>query len=454
MPRRNFSILFMAIILCVFCYHKADSAKRNEHRRIFNIIHKAMSIIETKHVKEVPPRQLLEGSLKGMTDTLDEYSAYIGPDHYRQFRETLDQAFGGIGIQVSLDEETKQLVVTSPLVGTPAYNAGVMAGDKLLAIEGKSTEGFELEDAVKLLRGKAGEAVKITVQHLGSEESKELNIVREIIQVDTVLGDTYNADGTWDYFLAGHDKIGLIRITQFGDRTVAEMTSAMKKLSAGGMKGLILDLRNNPGGLLEAAVGVCDLFIKDGRIVSTQGRNAEPQMVWDASGTASYTNFPMVVLVNHFSASASEIVSAALQDHQRALVVGERSWGKGSVQNLIELEPGKTALKLTTASYWRPSGHNIHRFKDSKPEDEWGITPDEGYEVTMTREEMREVLLARRNRDVVRPSTSFPVPPPANPDDPEAKPPAVDRQLEKAIEYLQNTLSNPTTSTPPAAKAA
>ena len=181
----------------------------------------------------------------------------------------------------------------------------------------------------------------------------------------------------------------------------------MKQLQAEKLRGLILDLRFNPGGLLTAAVDTSDLFISEGRIVSTEGRNS-PARVWDAHKEGTFEGFPMVVLVNRFSASASEIVAACLQDHKRAVIVGERTWGKGSVQNLIELEDGRSALKLTTASYRRPSGKNIHRFPDAKESDEWGVTPDAGYKIELGDSEMLALIQARRQRDILQP----PRPPP------------------------------------------
>ena len=211
-----------------------------------------------------------------------------------------------------------------------------------------------------------------------------MTITREWVHVETVLGDRRKSDDSWDFML-DHDKhIGYIRLTAFSRDTAQDLKKALVELRKEGLKGLILDLRFNPGGLLNSAIEVSDLFIAKGRIVSTKGRNT-PERVWDAQKEGTFEGFPMAVLVNHYSASASEIVSACLQDHKRAAVIGERTWGKGSVQNVIELEGGKSALKLTTASYHRPSGKNIHRFPDAKETDEWGVMPDAGYEVRLSR---------------------------------------------------------------------
>src|SRR5262249_6886050 len=187
----------------------------------------------------------------------------------------------------------------------------------------------------------------------------------------------------------------------FSRETTAELRRALAQLEKEGLKGLIVDLRFNPGGLLSTAIEVSDLFIASGRIVSTKGRNT-PERVWDAQKEGTFEGFPMVALVNHYSASASEILSACLQDHQRAVVIGERTWGKGSVQNVIELEGGKSALKLTTASYHRPSGKNIHRFPDAKESDEWGVMPDPGFELKLNLAQTERLIRYRHDRDILQ----------------------------------------------------
>src|SRR5690606_35464630 len=207
-------------------------------------------------------------------------------------------------------------------------------------------------------------------------------------------------DDTWEFMLDPDKRLGYIRVTAFGRDTASDLEAAIKQLKQSNLRGLILDLRFNPGGLLTSAVEVADLFVSEGRIVSTSGRNS-PDRVWEARKEGTYSDFPMVVLVNRYSASASEIVAACLQDHNRAVIVGERTWGKGSVQNVIELEGGSSALKLTTAGYHRPSGHNIHRFKDSKEEDEWGVKPNKGFEVKFTPEDHRRYRNWRDTRDQI-----------------------------------------------------
>jgi carboxyl-terminal processing protease len=340
----------------------------------------------------------------------------------------VEQEFGGIGIQVTIEPRSRHLMVMTPLPGTPAYKAGIRAGDRILEIDGKPTsefaEGREMDTAVKMMRGKPGDAVKVKVLHEGSTKPEEFEITRAVIKTPTVLGDHYQADGTWSYFLEGPEKIGYLRLTHFSRNSADEVEQALVQLQKDGMKGLILDLRYNPGGLLQAATAIADLFIEGGVIVSTKGRNTEEQVV-KARKAGTFSGFPMAVLVNRFSASASEIVSACLQDHKRAIVVGERTWGKGSVQNVIELEGGKSALKLTTASYHRPSGKNIHRFPNAKESDEWGVTPDSGFEVKWSIKEMEEYRDYRAERDVLRES--------GEPRKSEFK----DTQLDKAVSWMK-----------------
>ncbi len=409
--------------------------------------------IDRNYVKGVDRRELIEAAIRGMLAELDPYSNYISPEDLSGFNEDVEQEFGGIGIQVQYKPDSRQLVVMTPLPGSPAFKAGVLAGDTIAEIEGQPLSEFpknkELQTAVSMLKGKPGVEVTIGVVHMGGTEIEQIKITREVIRLKTVLGSRYRSDGTWDYLIDGADKIGYIRLSHFSRRTAEELRGALRDLKKAGMQGLVLDLRFNPGGLLTAAVEVSDLFIESGKIVSTKGRNTAEQ-TRSAKRFGTYSGFPMAVLVNRFSASASEIVSAALQDHKRAIVVGERTWGKGSVQNVIEIEDGSSALKLTTASYHRPSGKNIHRFPDSKEEDEWGVMPDEGYNIRFSNEQMLGLNRSQRDREVIRPEPSEKES--ADGDaageettgeettDEAAEPEFVDTQLAKALEYIHERL--------------
>lgn len=420
MPRRNLRILLVISLLALLCQRKFSYEGATFVR--------ALDEIHDHYLEPVDRQVLLHAALRGMTARLDPYSEYIPPREFTELEQSLEQHFGGVGIQIGLDPETKQLIVISPMVNTPAYRAGVLAGDRIIKIDGKSTIDFTIEDAANLLRGKPGTEVTITVIHVGEEKPTDIKITRAVIEIETVLGDTHTTEGKWNFTLPEHRGIAYIRIVQFGKQTVEELKKTLDELTASGMKALVLDLRNDPGGLLEQAVGVCNLFIKEGLIVSTRGRGGVEREALYADGTAPYAELPMAVLINNYSASASEIVAACLQDSKRAVIVGERSWGKGSVQNLIPLEGGRSALKLTTLSYWRPSGKNIHRLDDAPESEDWGVVPDEGFEVKLDKEQFERLMKFRRERDVIR---REPTAQATNGELYEADP-----QLKRAVEYL------------------
>jgi carboxyl-terminal processing protease len=433
MPRRNLYLLLAAAALSIACYQELGNARRSRYGRI---VLSAMDRIDRRYLEKIDSETLLEGALEGMMGRLDEHSAYIGPAEYGEFRETLDQEFGGIGIEIALDPDTRQLTVVSPLVGTPAYEAGILAGDRILRIDGASTKGFTIPDASKRLRGKEGERVVLQILRHGEKEPLDIELKRAVIKVATVLGDTRGADGDWNFFLQGHDRIGYLRITLFSERTLDELKTALARLDRDGMKALILDLRNNPGGLLNAATETCDLFIESGLIVSIRGRDQRIREKFEARAEGTYRDFPLVVLVNKYSASASEIVAACLEDHQRAQIVGERTFGKGTVQEILpleELDGQPEAIKLTTASYWRPSGKNIHRHKDAKETDDWGVLPSKGCEVKLSADEFKRVVQERQTRDQVRPNGAAKGAKPA--------PSPFDPQLTKAVECVEKALA-------------
>jgi carboxyl-terminal processing protease len=394
---------------------KAD----DEYYELFRSFADTVDQVERNYVQEVDRHELMEAAIKGVLSKLDPYSSYIGREEFGGFKTAVESQFGGIGIQITIDNG--QLKVASPLVGTPAYRAGIQAGDRITKIEGKPTKGIDIEAAVRQLKGEAGTSVTFTVQHALNNREETVTLKREVIHVDTVMGDRRKPNDEWDFLIDSDKRIGYIRLTAFSRDTASDLREAMDELTSGSLRGLVLDLRFNPGGLLNSAVDIADLFLADGTIVSTKGR-AVPERKWEAKKDGTFEGFPMVVLVNRFSASASEIVSAALQDHKRAIVIGERTWGKGSVQNVIELESGKSALKLTTASYQRPNGHNIHRFPDAKETDEWGVKPNDGFEMKLSDRELERLAVYRRQRDIlVAKPKSGESPEPQKSDEPQEK---------------------------------
>jgi carboxyl-terminal processing protease len=381
--------------------------------------------------------------INGGLDRLDPHSTFINAKDFKQFSKASEGQFGGIGIQLGYDRNSgMQLAVISPMVGTPAYEAGILANDLIVKIDGKSTENMRLNEAVDLIQGEPGQKVMLTVVHEGSKEPVDVPIVRAKIEVQSVLGDLRKPDNPkeWDFFVDKPNKIAYLRLTNFSKTSTDEMKKVLAQLHKEGMKGLVLDLRGNPGGLLKAAVEISNLFLSEGRIVATRGRN-EKEEAYDADASKSLLSpeeCAVAILVNRYSASASEILSAALQDHNRAVIVGERTYGKGSVQNVLPMENNTSALKLTTASYWRPSGKNIHRFPDKKEfeaaqidPDEWGVKPNDGFEVVLKDEERIGYAVYRRDRDVVQGKGADP-----KTSDKEKKP-FEDRVLQKALEHLR-----------------
>ncbi len=387
-----------------------ETALQRKHENL-KLLVDVLDEVQQKYVKELDQdkmRELVENMINNGLEKLDPHSNFINADEFKQFQKQSRGKFGGIGIRIGVDRNG-QIFVESPMVGTPAYEAGIMAGDVILKIDGKTTESMSLKKVVESIQGEPDAPVTLTVQHEGSKTPVDIEIKRAEIHVDSVLGDQRSKMNLkeWDFWIDPTTKIAYVRVTAFTETTTEELTRIVDGLQKAGMRGLIIDLRNNPGGLLRAAVEVSSLFLPEGKtVVTTKGRNNQKEEIYNArhdnSNVKPGTSYPIAILINRYSASASEIVAAALQDHLRAVIIGERSYGKGSVQNVLPMENGTSALKLTTASYWRPSGRNIHRFPDSKDEDEWGVKPNPGFEVKLSDEERIEYFKWRRDRDIVR----------------------------------------------------
>ena len=321
-------------------------------------------------------QDLVYAALKGMLNTLDPHSEFMEPEKYKELQSDTQGAFGGVGIVVSMKDNF--ITVIAPMEDSPGFKAGIMSGDRIMKIDGTSTEKMSLPDAVKSLRGEPDTDVKITVLRPTSGQMKDYKLTRAVINVDMVK----DINGKKEFPL-GDNKIGYIRLVQFGEKTSDDLETALKKLKDEGMQGLVLDLRGNPGGLLDQAVDVCEKFLPRGDlVVTTEGRNPSQNSVRKARGRGDELhNMPMVVLVNLGSASASEIVAGCLQDTKRAIILGEKSFGKGSVQSILPLPDG-SALRLTTAKYYTPSHKVIH---------EVGITPD--IVVSLTEEQERDIQM-------------------------------------------------------------
>jgi carboxyl-terminal processing protease len=425
MPRRNFAIIVLMLVVAVLC---ASKVRTNPYNRVLT---ESMYLVDRDALEDVGQKRLFEGAMHGMLASLkDDYSYYLPPAEQKELNEDLDGEFGGIGVKI--DTRARELIVLAPIFNSPAYTAGVRSGDKIVRINNQSTQGMSRADAADLLRGKPGEKIVLTVLHEGDDKPVDIEITRAIIHRDRVLGDTPDGKGSWNFFLPGTDKIAYVRVEEFSKDTPAELDAVLKSLREQQMKGLILDLRQNPGGLLPQACDICSLFLKaDKPIVSTRGRNqhGEPvEVPYRSTVDGPYAELPLVVLVDSKSASASEIVAACLQDNGRATIVGQRSFGKGTVQKVYELEKDCGAIRLTTSGYWRPSGKNINRKHGASDSDQWGVEPDAGCTVVVAGEDLRNWFRWRLKRDEQQPGENA-----AAADDYRT----ADRQLEKAVEILQ-----------------
>ncbi len=391
-------------------------------------------------------------SLHAMMSKLDRHSDYIDPETVEKFKIDIGGKFSGIGVQIRKNATRDELQVVTPIIGSPAYKAKIYAGDiithiirevdnqgnPLPAPEKIPTKGMTTEEAVKKIIGKAGTQVKLLIEREGEAKPLEFTLTRGSVELETVLGHKRNADDSWDYVIDPENQICYIRLTGFQDssardieKVLNELNTQMKKLHNSGIKGFILDLRFNPGGLLDQAVKICDLFIEDGMIVTIKPRVGPETSYMGKKG--GFTSFPMVCLVNGYSASASEIVSACLQDHGRAIIMGSRSYGKGSVQTILPFEETGGRLKITTATFWRPNGKNLNKASTSgKEEEDWGVKPDKGFDLPLSFKELNDLQDHQRDREIIhRPGKA-----------PPATAAFTDRQLDMALEYLRNQIKS------------
>ncbi len=337
-----------------------------------------LAIVKKNYVVEVDPKDLIRGAIKGMLSSLDPHSAYLSPDLYKELRTETQGKFGGLGIEITIRDGV--LTVVSPIEDTPAYRVGIKAGDQIIKIEDEFTKDLSLVQAVRKMRGQKGSKINISVRRKGVTHLIDFTIVRDIIRIRSVRERTLE------------DGYAYIRIAQFQERTNRDLLKSLKKLKSkkGGILGLVLDLRNNPGGLLTQAVRTSDLFLESGMIVYTEGRLEHQRQKYFAHKEGSWTDFPMVILVNGGSASASEIVAGAMQDHRRAIVLGTKTFGKGSVQTILPLDD-HSALRLTTARYFTPKGRSIQAT---------GIVPDiilENVPRQQVKAETRRTVLREEN---------------------------------------------------------
>jgi carboxyl-terminal processing protease len=463
MPIRNLAWLAAVpgLVLLGVVVGATAPAPDQDYKLVRRVV-EVLAEVDANYVRELKDderEKLVEDMINGGLHKLDPHSVYLNEGHLKAFEAENEGSFGGVGINLAGGE--KRLRVGSVLPGTPAYDAGLVTGDLILKVGDEDAREMTPERVAKLIRGETGTKVTLTIGRNGKE--LPFTLTRSRIALHPVTGASRRADDPtkWNWFVDEANKIGYVRVSSFSELTTKEAESAVRDLEAAGARALVLDLRDNPGGLLSEAIKLADLFLSDGKIVTTKDRRGgEKTTTAQKSGTLFLPadQKPVAVLVNggdHGSASASEIVAAALQDNGRAAVVGERSYGKGSVQSLFRLPPDqKAAVKLTTQTWWRPSGKNMDRLAAPKDRpDEWGVVPDEGLAVVVPEAEYRRYLVEQRKLDFVpgRPDVvaevygkTPPAPPPVLGAD--GKPlvdetqPFADRPLQKALEHLRKKL--------------
>jgi carboxyl-terminal processing protease len=403
-----------------------------------------------RQLSEEEKQKLVEDMINGGLRELDPYSEYFNEEQLAQFKKDNQGTYCGIGAILGVDPKTGVLTVDSPMPDSPAMEKDLRPGDQIVKIDGEPTADLKFEAARGKIMGKPNTDVTLTIRRPGEKDEFDVSLTRRDIQRHAVRGVRRDADEPtkwkWDYLADPEYKIALIRLSDFTETSGDEMDAALKACEAAGAKAVVLDLRGNPGGLLRMAEHISDLFLGDADIVHTRDRHNDGRdvkakkdgTVWEDAG-----KMPMAVLVNGGSASAAEIVAAALQDNGRAVVVGERTFGKGCVQRPFDLDGGKAAVKLTTEIWLTPNGRHIQKRPNAKPEDEWGVRPDDGMEVKMTQEQVIQYILHLQEADLLRKKPAEPEPKPTDPKQPQ--PPKLDPDfkdpvVEKALDYLRGKI--------------
>ena len=418
------SVVFLVFILGVTVglgrFHKV-SALSNPTYEDLRVFTDVLGLLQKEYVEETKSKDVIYGAIKGMLETLDPHSAFMPPNMYKEMQEETKGRFEGLGIEITMKEGV--LTVVSPIEDTPAFKAGIQAGDQILKIDGVLTKTLTLMESVKRMRGPKGSKVTLTIVREGFPNPKDYTLIRDVIPIRSVRYEVLEK------------QYGYIRLSQFQEKTDSEFQKAVKVLeeeTKGGLKGLILDLRNNPGGLLDQAVKVSDYFIESGVIVSIEGRREEHKMKFNAHPQEdNLTRYPLVVLVNGGSASGAEIVAGAIQDHGRGIILGTQTFGKGSVQTIFSLKDG-SGLRLTTARYYTPSGRTIQAkgivpdiiVKPSLPDEEKVAPPKQLPAEKDLERHLNDVKEKEKPKVEVKEKVK------------EKKP--VDNQLERALELLKS----------------
>lgn len=401
----------LSVALCAaWGFAAPDESKENKFDALKRFS-QVLDLVERNYVRDVTRKDLLSGAIKGMLQGLDPHSTFMSPQEYKEMQETTSGEFSGIGIEIS--QENGQVIVVSPIEDTPAFRAGLQPGDIILSINGQPAQELTLQEVVSRIRGPKGTEVELSILHSDSKSPLTVRIVRDSIPLISVKSRELEDGYYW------------VRLTRFSERTSQELQEALKIAQQKNLKGIVLDLRNNPGGLVDQSVAVADTFLRDGVIVSIRGRDNTPMREYKAKSKKNAVDVPVVVLVNAGSASAAEIVAGALRDQKRALLLGERTFGKGSVQNIIPLPDGG-GLKLTVALYYTPAGVSIQA---------QGIVPDMEVPFEPARTEEKKPGRQMREKDLSRHIESLPAQDTETPASPTS--PTKPRDVKDVKEHLE-----------------
>lgn len=396
MPQRNLLLLFLAVVASYVCY------VRSEHDPYCRYATIGLAAIQHSALEPATSKDLFAGAMEGMVGVLrkhgDPHSQFLSEAQAGPLRDEIHQQVGGIGVRLRFDGKPPVPLVAGPIrPDTPAGKAKILIGDQILKIDGTPTVGLNASDVIARLTGDLGTAVELTLQRRGNSNERVVMLERALIQVDSLFGDRRGKDGNWLFPLESDPRIAHLRVVTFGDRTAQEFAAIIPHLLEQGVRGIVLDLRDNAGGSLGSAVAICDMLLPAGKtIVETRGREQVLHERYATKVNGVYRELPLAIIINQNSASAAEIVAACLQDHSRAVVVGERSFGKGTVQQLVPI--GKGLLKLTWASFRRPSGAIVDR-RQNAPSATWGVQPDKGFECELSRADYAVYADYRNLRD-------------------------------------------------------
>lgn len=389
-------VAIIGVIALMFVRLPVMIAKQDSVMNTYSALVEVNALVKQRYVEPIEGNRLVDGAIRGMMFQLDPYSGYIAPDELRTFEHHNSGEYIGVGIEMGMEGGLPTVI--APIESSPAAKAGVRPGDVIFSIDGQSAKGRSIFDLVTMLTGAPGTSVRMRVLHSDQQETEALTMIREPVSIRTIRGFRRTTSEEWDYWIDSSQRIGYVRVSNFLHNTMRDFDQVIHQLQAEGLRGLIIDLRFNPGGIMHQAIGMVDLFVRDGIILSTVTRRHAVEE-YRATLKDTLNDIKLVVLINGGSASAAEIVAGALQVHHRAEIVGERSFGKGSVQHLIYLSDQAAAVKLTVAYYRLPDGKIIHRSSRNNSSDSWGIYPD--VYIALQNEEVEQILQSRHTLDYI-----------------------------------------------------